>query len=130
MKIFKANDGQIFQLAEKKRIQQWDAEMPILFYNYIKEKRIPIYPKEVRVEVESYMNDILTTIAIPKLITELKNPNVLAKRSAAKNLLDLSKRTQNLLKSYLSNIDSIAKTETDPDTSTRIKETLKNLQKP
>lgn len=129
MKIFKANDGQVFQLAEKKRIQQWDSEMPILFYNYIKDKRFPTYPKEIQKDVDIYLQEILTNIAIPKLITALKSPNIAEKRNAAKNILETAKKNPNLIKNYISNIES-SKSDLDPDTASKIKEILKLFQKP
>lgn len=127
MKIFKANDGQVFQLAEKKRIQQWDSEMPFLFYNYIKDKRLPTYPKEIQKDVETYIQEILINIAIPKLLTALKSPNISEKRNAAKNILEIAKKNPNLIKNHISNIEPL-KSDLDPETVSKIKEILKLFQ--
>ena len=58
MKIFHYKE-RIFQLADKTMIEGWNAEMPLLFIGYIREKRMATYPKSVQKEVNVYLNDIL-----------------------------------------------------------------------
>ena len=70
MKIFKYKE-RIFQLADKTMIEGWNAEMPLLFIGYIREKRLSTYPKSVQKEVNAYLDDILENSAIPMLLTAI-----------------------------------------------------------
>ncbi|MHA1674073.1 MAG: hypothetical protein ACTSYI_10655 [Promethearchaeota archaeon] len=132
MKIFRTKDGRVLQLADKEKIMEWDAEMPLIFIGELKDKRIPIYrkmySKKVITEIENYVEEILSKVAIPKLIEALDSPQVEVRRNVAENLLELSKSNPDQLKITLPHIRK-AQNDKDKTVSKLMKDTAKNYDK-
>ena len=42
MRIFKTKDGGVVQLVDKKKMQEWPVELPLLFVEYIRDTRAQI----------------------------------------------------------------------------------------
>ncbi|MCP4763754.1 MAG: hypothetical protein GY870_18430 [archaeon] len=128
MKIFRSSDGNIYQLADKEKIENWDAEMPLIFIGYVRDKLLQDYPKSIRSDVEKYLDDLLENYAIPKLIQALTSENVDERRKVAENMYKLSESNADQLKIALSQIE---KANQDPDKKVAdwMKKTLKNYQK-
>jgi len=73
MRIFHTKDGGIVQLIDKEKMQEWPVELPLLFIEYVREKKIDTYDDEkVKKEILQYIDEILKDIAIPRLISVLE----------------------------------------------------------
>ncbi len=132
MKVFRLDDGRILQLADKKKMEEWDAEMPLLFIGDTRDKQLPLYkkayPKKVVQEIEAYLDDILETVAIPKLIGALTSDNLETRLNVAENIARLSESNPDQLKIALPHVE---KAITDPNKQIQklMKRTLKNYEK-
>ena len=71
IKIFHKNDGGIIQLIDKEKMNEWPVELPLLFIEYIREKKLETYGDKKK-EVENYLDEIMKEIAIPRLIGVLE----------------------------------------------------------
>ncbi|QEE14332.1 HEAT repeat domain-containing protein [Promethearchaeum syntrophicum] len=127
MKIFQ-DKARIIQLADKKMIEGWNAEMPLLFIGYIREKRITTYPKSVQKEVNAYLDDVLENSAIPMLLTALNNPDVEIRKNVAKSIVQVSENNPSMLKIALSHMEQ-ASNDKNKEVSDAMKKALKNYQK-
>jgi hypothetical protein len=74
MKVFYKKDGGVIQLIGKEEIKEWPVELPFLFIEYIKEKKMDTYDDaKVKKEIETYLDEVLKDIAIPRLISLLES---------------------------------------------------------
>lgn len=132
MKVFNSPDGRIVQLADEKKMERWNAEMPLLFIGNIKEKQLPYYrkefPKSFVAEIEKYLDSLLESVAIPKLIKALKSPILEERVKVAENFEKLSESNADLLSIALSHIEDACK-DPDKNVADLMKKTLKNYQK-
>ena len=132
MKVFRMDDGRVLQLADEKKMKEWDAEMPLLFIGALREKRIPEYrrdfPKKIVSEIEKYVEDLLVNVAIPKLIEALGSSQVEERRKVGENLLELSKANPDQLKIALPHIRE-AQNDKDKIVSKLMIDTAKNYDK-
>lgn len=132
MKIFRTDDGRILQLADKNRMKNWDAEMPLLFIGALREKRLPEYrkeyPKSLVKEIEDYLEDILENIAIPKLVETLKSEDKEERKKVAENIFELSKSNPDQLLIALPHIKEAQK-DPDKEVAKFMKDAAKNYDK-
>lgn len=109
MKVFRTTDGRIVQMADRSQIEKWDAEMPLLFIGFIKEKRLPLYrkeyPKSLVKAVEVYLDEILENVAIPKLISALSSNNKEELLNVAENIVKISEANPDQLKIALPHLE-------------------------
>ncbi len=127
MKIFKHKE-RIFQLADKNMIEGWNAEMPLLFIGYIREKRMSTYPKSVQKDVNAYLDDILENSAIPMLLTAINNEDVEVRKNVAKSIVDVSENNPSMLKIALNHMEK-ASNDKNKEVANTMKKALKNYQK-
>jgi len=71
MRIFKKKDGGIVQLIDKDDMKEWPIELPLLFIEYIRNKQLESYGSAKK-DVESYLDEIMTDVAIPGLVNVLE----------------------------------------------------------
>ena len=72
MKIFNKKDGGVVQLIDKEKMIEWPVELPLIFIEYIREKKLDSYDDvNIKKQVSAYLEEILRDIAIPRLILEL-----------------------------------------------------------
>lgn len=132
MKIFRAPDGRLLQLADLKKIKEWDAEMPLLFIGAIREKRLPIYrkeyPKAMVQEVENYLDEILEQVAIPKLINSLTSPKLEERLKVSENIFALSESNPDQLAIAIPHIEKAIK-DPNKEVASLMDKSLKNYQK-
>ncbi len=132
MKLFQLPNGHILQLADEEKIKSWNAEMPLIFIGNIKEKRLPIYkkeyPKAIVKEIEIYLDKVLETIAIPKLINALEDGEGEEKLAVAENIHALSESNPDQLKIALPHIKTAAK-GSNKQVAKLLISTLRNYQK-
>jgi hypothetical protein len=132
LKIFRTSDGRILQLADKNKMNNWDAEMPLIFIGSIREKRLSEYrkeyPKSLVKNVEAYLDEILKEVAIPKLISALSSKNKEEKMKVAENMVKLSESNVDQLKIALPHIQK-AMSDPDKNFAGLMKKIDKNYQK-
>ena len=133
MKIFKAKDGRLLQLADIERIKSWNPEMPLIFIGDVREKRIPIYKKQfsgaIVKEIEAYLDLVLKDVAIPKLINAIQSPDDVQRMQIAENFLQISQSNPDLLKIALNHIESAIEKENTKSIKTKLSNTLLNYKK-
>ncbi|MFX0098532.1 MAG: hypothetical protein ACFFCS_03055, partial [Candidatus Hodarchaeota archaeon] len=77
MKVFRLSSGSVVQLASKEQIQNWDPEMPVIFYEYILDKQFSGYgTNKDKAMIKMYLDEVLQEVAIPKLTDALTSDEV------------------------------------------------------
>ena len=71
MRIFKKKDGGVVQLIDKEDMKEWPIELPLLFIEYIRSKQLDNYGSAKK-DVETYLDEIMTDVAIPRLVSVLE----------------------------------------------------------
>ncbi|MHA1489000.1 MAG: hypothetical protein ACTSRI_05025 [Promethearchaeota archaeon] len=108
MKIFRKKNGGIVQLIDKEKMQEWPVELPLIFIEYIRDKKLESYEDvKVKKEVEKYLNEITKDIAIPRLINVLEGSDVEEIILALTRLEQLSRKKIDMIrpiKPYLNNL--------------------------
>ena len=109
IKTFYKKDGGIIQLIDKEKMNDWPVELPFLFIEYIREKKLDTYG-EVKREVENYLNEVMKEIAIPRLIKLLQSEDdeeiilsLTRIEEIAKKNIDMAKPIQKYLNDLESN---------------------------
>ncbi|MFX1276056.1 MAG: hypothetical protein ACFFBP_11100 [Promethearchaeota archaeon] len=106
MKVFQKKDGGIVQIIDKETMQDWPIELPLLFVEYIRSNQMSGYG-DVKKEVETYLDEIMNDVAIPRLIRVLEGENVEEIIMALQNIEKISKKNAemaNPIKKYLENL--------------------------
>ncbi len=68
IKLFYKENGNVVQLIEMEKIQEWPLEMPLIFVEYIKSNKIRSYrDTKVEAEISQYLDEILNQTAIPRI---------------------------------------------------------------
>jgi len=76
IRVFHKKDGGIIQLIDKEKMQDWPIELPLIFVEYIRSKKLESYKDpQIKKEIEEYLNDITKDIAIPRLMSVLEGEN-------------------------------------------------------
>ena len=108
MRIFHKKDGGIIQLVDKKNMEEWSVELPLIFIEYIREKQIEKYDDaSVKKEISAYLDEILKDVAIPRLISVLEGDNEEETISALERIREISKKNVDMarpIKPYLDNL--------------------------
>ncbi len=111
MRVFQKRDGSIVQIIDKEKMEDWPIELPLIFIEYIRNNQLKSYDdNKLRKEVESYLDEILNDIAIPRLINVLDGDNQDQILEALTRLEELSKKNieqMEPIKPYLSKLESI-----------------------
>ena len=71
IRIFKKKDGGFVQLIDKEDMAEWPIELPLLFIEYIRTKQLGSYG-DAKKEVEKYLDEIMSDVAIPRLVSVLE----------------------------------------------------------
>ncbi|MFW9772916.1 MAG: hypothetical protein ACFFBY_00240 [Promethearchaeota archaeon] len=108
MRLFHKKDGGVIQLIDKEQMNDWPVELPLIFIEYIREKKLDTYEdKIVRKEVEDYLNEIMKDIAIPRLISVIESENTEEIILALTRIEDIAKKNIEMVKpiqKYLTNL--------------------------
>jgi len=109
MKIFHKKDGGIVQLVDKAEIKEWPVELPLIFIEYIRKDKLGSYnDKQVEKEIEIYLDEILTEIAIPRMISVLDGEDETEIKTVLERVDELAKKKIDLvkpIKSYIEKLD-------------------------
>jgi hypothetical protein len=109
MRIFHKKDGGIVQLVDKDEIREWPVELPLIFIEYIRKDKLANYKdKQVEKEIEIYLDEILTEIAIPRMISVLDGENETEIKTVLERIDELAKKKIDLvkpIKPYIEKLD-------------------------
>lgn len=75
MRTFRRKDGGVIQLIDKKKMNDWPVELPLIYIEYIRSERMETYG-DAQKEVSNYLDDVLKDVAVPRLIEVLEGDNV------------------------------------------------------
>ena len=67
IRIFHKKDGGVVQLIDKDKIIYWPIEFPLKFVEDVRSKLKSYRDAKVEGEISSYLDDILTNLAIPRI---------------------------------------------------------------
>jgi hypothetical protein len=108
IRVFHKKDGGIIQLIDKEKMRDWPIELPLIFVEYIRSKKLDSYKDpQIKKEIENYLNDITKEIAIPRLMSVLESENEEDIILALSRIEDLSNKNIEMvipIKPYLENL--------------------------
>lgn len=108
IKLFQKKDGGVIQLIDKEKMNDWPVELPLIFIEYIREKKLDTYEdKTVKKEVEEYLDEIMRDIAVPRLIKVIEGENTEEIVLALTRINDIAKKNIEMVRpiqKYLTNL--------------------------
>lgn len=133
MRMFYKKDGGVVQLIDKKDMEEWPIELPLIFIEYIRNNKLDTYddPK-VKKEVEKYLDEILTDVAIPGMIKVLDGDELDEIEQALQRIDDLAKKKIDLvkpIKPYIEKLEKKNKSEVKKLTSSILSAFVKEEKK-
>jgi len=115
IRVFQKKDGSIVQIIDKEKMEDWPVELPLIFIEYIKSNQLKSYDdNNLRKEVESYLDEVLNEVAIPRLIHLLESDKEDKILEALIRLEELSKKNidqMEPIKPYLTKLTSLKNEE-------------------
>ncbi len=118
MKLFHKKDGGIVQLVGKDEIKEWPVELPLIFIEYIRKNKLGSYnDKKVEKDIEKYLDEILTEIAIPRMISVLDGEDEIEIKTVLERIDELAKKKLDLVKPIKSYIEKLKKKSKKKDIS-------------
>ena len=106
IRIFKKKDGGFVQLIDKEDMAEWPIELPLLFIEYIRTKQLGSYG-DAKKEVENYLDEILSDVAIPRLVSVLEGDDNEKIIMALSRIEEISRKDIDMvkpIKKYLNNL--------------------------
>ncbi|MHA1191212.1 MAG: hypothetical protein ACTSP9_02805 [Promethearchaeota archaeon] len=118
MRIFHKKDGGIVQLVGKDAIKEWPVELPLIFIEYIRKNKLGSYnDKKVEKEIEKYLDEILTEVAIPGMISVLDGEDETEIKIVLERIDELAKKKLDLVKPIKAYIEKLDKKSNKKDIS-------------
>ncbi|MBY9020418.1 MAG: hypothetical protein KGD67_05125 [Candidatus Lokiarchaeota archaeon] len=110
MKIFYKKDGGIVQLIDKEKMKEWSIELPLIFIEYIRNNQLNSYddPK-IKKEIEKYLDEILTDVAIPGLIKVIDGDDIEEVNKALVRIEELAKKNIEMVKPIRPYVEKLLK---------------------
>jgi len=110
LKIFYKKDGGIVQLIDKEKMKAWPIELPLIFIEYIRNNQLNSYndPK-LKKEIEKYLDEVLTDVAIPGLIEVLDGDNVEEVNEALVRIEEIAKKNIEMVKPIKPYVEKLVK---------------------
>jgi len=110
LKIFYKKDGGIVQLIDKEKMKEWSIELPLIFIEYIRNNQLNSYndPK-LKKEIEKYLDEVLTDVAIPGLIGVLDGDNIEEVNRALVRIEEIAKKNIEMVKPIKPYIEKLIK---------------------
>jgi hypothetical protein len=95
---------------DKKTMEDWPVELPLIFIEYIREKQLESYKdSKVEKEISKYLDEILMDVAVPRLISVLEGDDIEETISALERIEELSKKNIEMtkpIKPYLARLSN------------------------
>lgn len=99
IKLFRKKDGGVIQLVDKEKMKDWPVELPLIFIEYIREKKLVTYEDNtIKKDIESYLDEVMKEIAIPRLIGVLDSENDEEIILSLTRILDIAKKNIEMVK--------------------------------
>ena len=132
LKIFYKADGGIIQLIDKERMEEWPIELPLIFVEFIRTKKLDSYgDSKVKKEIENYLDEITKEVAIPRLISVLEGENeeeIILSLSRIEELSNKDIEVVSPIKVYLENLIT-RKNEQISNLTNKISENFQKAEK-
>jgi predicted RNA-binding protein Jag len=132
IKIFHKIDGGIIQLIDKEKMEEWPIELPLIFVEYIRTKKLDSYgDSKVKREIEDYLDEVTKDVAIPRLISVLESNNEEEIILALNRIEELSNKDIEMvspIKVYLNNLIT-RKNEKISNLANKISENFQKTEK-
>jgi len=110
LRLFKKKDGGIVQLIDKKKMEKWPVELPLIFVEYIRSSKLDDYDdSKVKKEVEDYLDEVVEDVAVPMLIKVLEGENSEEIIDALTRIKDIAKDNLDMarpVKPYLEDLSN------------------------
>ena len=99
IKLFRKKDGGVIQLVDKEKMKFWPVELPLIFIEYIREKKLVSYEDNtIKKDIETYLDEVMKEIAIPRLIGVLDSENDEEIILSITRILDIAKKNIEMVK--------------------------------
>lgn len=99
IKLFRKKDGGVIQLVDKEKMKDWPVELPLIFIEYIREKKLVTYEDNtIKKDIETYLDEVMKEIAIPRLIGVLDSENDEEIILSLTRILDIAKKNIEMVK--------------------------------
>jgi len=99
IKLFRKKDGGVIQLVDKEKMKDWPVELPLIFIEYIREKKLNRYEDNtIKKDIEAYLDEVMKEIAIPRLIGVLDSENDEEIILSLTRILDVAKQNIEMVK--------------------------------
>ncbi len=124
LRIFYKKDGGIVQLIDKEQMEEWPVELPLIFVEFIKDKKLETYgdPK-VKKEINLYLDEITKDVAIPRFIGVIQGDNNDEIILALTRIEEISKKNLDMVRPIKKYIDDLLKNK-----NKKILSLTKNIQ--
>lgn len=99
IKLFRKKNGGVIQLVDKEKMKGWPVELPLIFIEYIREKKLVTYEDNtIKKDIETYLDEVMKEIAIPRLIGVLDSENDEEIILSLTRILDIAKKNIEMVK--------------------------------
>lgn len=99
IKLFRRKDGGVIQLVDKEKMKAWPVELPLIFIEYIREKKLATYEDNtIKKDIETYLDEVMKEIAIPRLIGVLDSENDEEIILSLTRILDIAQKNIEMVK--------------------------------
>lgn len=109
IRIFRKKDGGIVQIVDKEKIMEWPIEFPLKFVEDIRSKLKSYRDTKVQDEISKYLDEILTTIAIPNIKEALESGTSENISSMLTSFEELSETNADALKPITSLLENLTR---------------------
>ena len=131
--MFHKKNGGVVQLIDKKDMQEWPVELPLIFIEYIRNNKLDTYDDpNIKKEIEKYLDEILTDVAIPRMIEVLDGEKIDEIEQTLQRIDELAKKKLDLvkpIKPYIENLEEKGKSEVKKLTSSILNQFVKEERK-
>jgi hypothetical protein len=127
IRIFRKEDGGIVQLIDKEKINEWPLEFPLKFVEDIRSKLKSYRDKQVQDEISNYLDEILTTIAIPNIKEAFESGSGETLSSILSSFEELSETNSDAVKPIISLLETLTK-NTNKSVAESAQRILNNLE--
>ena len=99
MRMFHKKNGGVVQLIDKEDMEEWPVELPLIFIEYIRNNKLDTYEDpNIKKEIEKYLDEVLTDVAIPRMIEVLDGEKTDEIEQTLQRIDELAKKKLDLVK--------------------------------
>ncbi len=93
-------------------MEDWPVELPLIFVEYMRDKQVNTYDdNNVKKEVQSYLEEILKDVAMPRLISLLNGENEEEIILALERIKELAQKNLDMAKPIVPYLDGLLKSK-------------------